>query len=123
MVFRAFLSIYAVLAALAGATLILAPEFALAGFGVTLSPMGLVIYQFWGAALMGLGLMAWAARATEAPGPRRAFALALFVANALSCVMALRGQGAGANALGWSNVALFGLLAAAFAALALRPQR
>jgi hypothetical protein len=112
--FRTILFVNAVVAVLAGIACILAPAQLLATYGVALNPMGLVIYQFWGAALMGLGLLTWFARRAENPDSRKAIALSLFITYAASCVIAVRGQFAGANRLGWSTVALFLLLALAY---------
>ena len=81
--------------------------------------MGLVVYQFWGATLIGLGLIIWLARATTDRSLQWKLSLALFATNGLSCAMAFRGQYAGANARGWSTVVLFGLLALAYGAFAL----
>jgi hypothetical protein len=85
--------------------------------------MGLVTYQFWGSTLIGLGLLAWFSRNIQESVLQRNFVLALFIANALSCVMAVRGQFAGANSFGWSMVALFFLLALGFGTFILRKPR
>jgi hypothetical protein len=118
MKFRTFLSVNAGVAVLAGIACILAPAQLLASYGVSLTLMGLVIYQFWGAALVGVGLLTCFARAEEKPGSQRAIALSLFITYALSCVMAVRGQFAGANSLGWSAVALFLVLSLGYGWLA-----
>ena len=116
--FATLLLANAVVAVLAGTACILAPTRLLAAYGVTLTPMGLVVYQFWGAALMGLGFLAWFARKAEEPGSQKAIALSLFITYGASCVIAVRGQFAGANSLGWSTVALFMLLALGYGWLA-----
>ena len=123
MKFKTLFTINSILAILFGVAGLLAPAQLLASYNVSLKPMGLVIYQFWGAALIGLGLFAWFARCVEKIVLQRKFAVALFVTNTLSCVMAVRGQYAGANSLGWSVVALFFLLAIAFGTLILRRPR
>ena len=114
MKFKTLLIINAVIAFLTGIACVLAPASLLSTYGVTLAPMGLVIYQFWGTTLMGLGLLTWFARNTKEAGVQKAFALSLFITYALSCIMAIRGQFAGANAFGWSTVALYFLLALGF---------
>ena len=114
MKFKVLLTVNSVLALVAGTACVLVPVQLLAHYEVTLSPMGLVVYQFWGATLLGLGMLIWIARAINDPVLQRRISLALFVTNALSCVMAVRGQYAGANARGWSMVVLFGLLAVAY---------
>lgn len=114
MKFKVLLTVNSVLALVTGIACVLVPVQLLAHYEVTLSPMGLVVYQFWGATLFGLGMLIWIARAINDRVLQRRISLALFVTNALSCVMAVRGQYAGANARGWSMVVLFGLLAVAY---------
>ncbi len=113
----------AVIAAIGGIGCLAMPEVLLASFGVELSAMGLIIYRFWGAALLGLGMMAWIARGTHSQQRRLGFASALAVANLLAAIIAVLGQYAGANAAGWSNVALFSLVAMAFAWTAIHELR
>jgi hypothetical protein len=113
------LTINSALAFVCGIACVLMPAQLLASYDVSLAPMGLVIYQFWGAALMGLGMLTWFARSVKESALQRKFALALFITNGLSCVMAVRGQFAGANTFGWSTVALFFLLTLGFGAFTL----
>jgi len=123
MKFKALLTVNSILAFASGAACVLIPAQLLAHYDVVLSPMGLVIYQFWGATLIGLGMIIWFARGIDGRVLQRRISLALFVTNVLSCVMALRGQYAGANARGWSMVVLFALLAVAYGAfILLKPQ-
>ena len=123
MKFKTLFTINSILAILFGVAGLLAPAQLLASYNVSLKPMGLVIYQFWGAALIGLGMLTWFARSVRESALQRKFALALFITNGLSCVMAVRGQFAGANTFGWSTVALFFLLALGFGAFMLiRPR-
>lgn len=120
---KTLLTVNSVLAFVTGIACVCVPARLLSGYGVSLSPMGLVIYQFWGAALIGLGMLTWFTRGTKDPAQQKALALSLFVTNALSAAMAVRGQFAGANAFGWSAVAIFCLLALAFGALLFRPTK
>jgi hypothetical protein len=123
MKFKALVTVNSILALVSGAACVLVPAQLLAHYEVSLSPMGIVIYQFWGATLVGLGLLIWFARTITDRLPQRKISLALFVTNALSCVTAFRGQYAGANARGWSMVILFGLFALAYGAFTLmKPQ-
>lgn len=82
--------------------------------------MGIVIYQFWGAGLVGLGFFAWATRKIRNGVTQNAILRALIVTNTLNCGIAIRGQYAGANALGWPNVVLFALFTLAFGFILLR---
>ena len=119
MKFKTLLTINSTLAFVTGIACVLMPAQLLASYNVSLAPMGLVIYQFWGTALIGLGLLTWFARSVRESALQRKFALALFMTNGLSCIMAVRGQFAGANTFGWSTVALFFLLALGFGAFML----
>lgn len=114
MSFRTLLAINALIAVLMGAACVLASAQLIGSYGIALTPMGLVVYQFWGATLIGLGLLTWLARFIETRGTQRALAASLFAYHGLSCVIAVRGQYAGANDMGWSTVGLFLLLALAF---------
>ncbi len=95
----------------------LIPTQLLANYDVTLSAMGIVIYQFWGASLLGIGLFSWFVRNSDELVLLRRFALVLFITNALNTIFAIRGQYAGANASGWSTVMIFLILALAFGIL------
>ncbi len=123
MPYRPLMTAFAVIAAIGGIACLAIPDVLLASFGVELSAMGLVIYRFWGAALLGLGMMAWIARGSQNQRRRLGFASALAIANLLAAIIAVLGQYAGANAAGWSNVALFSLVAMAFAWTAIHELR
>ena len=84
MTLKALLTVNSILAFVSGAACILVPVQLLAQYDVTLSPMGLVVYQFWGAALVGLGMLVWAARAIADRLLQKRISLALFVTHALS---------------------------------------
>lgn len=115
MKYRTLLSIYSAIAVVMGLGCVLIPDQLISNYGVELEPMGSVIYQFWGATLIGLGMLTWATRTIEHAGLQRAIAFSLLITNGLSVVIAVRGQDAGANALGWSTVTLFAFLTAGFA--------
>lgn len=117
MSYKTLMTGHAVIAVLSGTACVLIPTQLLTGYDVTLSPMGLVIYQFWGASLVGLGLLTWVGRRAEDVTVQKGIALALAFMHALNCVTAVRGQMAGANVQGWSMVGLFAALAIAFAYL------
>lgn len=114
MKFRTFLLINSVVAIPTGIACALLPAQLLANYGVLLSPMGLVIYQFWGVTIFGLGLITWFARKSTETGVQKGLALSLFVIYVLSCAVAIKGQFAGANSFGWTTVGLFFLLASSF---------
>ena len=114
MKFKTLLVIFSVVAFVAGLACVLAPARMLSNYGISLIPIGYVVYQFWGSTLMGLGMLAWFARNISEPSLQKKLALSFLITAALGTVMAVRGQYAGANGLGWSNVATFGLFTLGF---------
>jgi hypothetical protein len=116
MSFKTLLTALAVVTVPTGVTCMLFPGDLLAYYGITLTEMGNVIYQFWGSTLAGIGLLAWFIRDLDNAPLQRRIATALGSTTALGTLMAVRGQGAGANVSGWSTVVLFGLFTLAFAA-------
>jgi hypothetical protein len=114
MKFKTLLTINSIVAFISGIACVLIPAKLLASYNVSLAPMGLVVYQFWGASLIGLGMFSWFSRSIKESTLQRKFALTLFITNGLSCVMAVRGQFAGANNFVWSTVALYLLLTVGF---------
>ena len=108
--------VYAVISAIFGLTFVFAPEASLALYGATLSPGGILIVRLFGAALLELAVLSWFARNAGDSEARKAIILALFVGEAVGFVVALFGQLSGVvNALGWSTVAVYLLLALGFA--------
>lgn len=114
MKFKTLLTIFSVFAFVAGLICVLAPAQMLSSYGVSLIPMGYVVYQFWGSTLMGFGMLSWFARNIEDPALQKKFTLSFFITTTLGTVLAIRGQYMGANTFGWSTVALYFLLALGF---------
>lgn len=112
--YKNLMTAHAVIAIPMGLACAGAPAVLLANYGVSLPPMGLVIYQFWGVSLLGLGVLTWIIRASQEARIRERSSVALAGIHLMNCVLALRGQSAGANDFGWSTVALFLLLSLAF---------
>jgi hypothetical protein len=80
-----------------------------------LTPAGLVMANLLGAAFIGFGVVSLQARDAGDSVARRAIALGFVVGNVIAAVMTVLGINAGAaNALGWSTVAIYLLLAAGF---------
>jgi len=113
--YKNLMTVHSVIAILMGIACMLAPAALLANYGLTLSPMGLVIYQFWGAALFGLGILTWVFRTAKESRVKTGSSLAMAIIHGINCAVAVRGQTAGASDFGWSTVALFLILALAFA--------
>jgi hypothetical protein len=74
-----------------------------------------VVAQLFGAALITFAVLTWVARNAPDSEARRAILLALFIGDSVGCIIALIAQFGGAvNALGWSTVAIYLLLAIGF---------
>lgn len=114
MKFKTLTTINSFLAFICGVVFALVPAQILASYDVSLTPMGIVIYQFWGAALIGIGLLCWFVRDIPGLARQKKLAMALVITNLLSSGIAIRGQYAGASASGWSTVFLFLALAVGF---------
>jgi len=57
MKFKTILTIFSAVAFISGLACVLAPAQMLSSYGISLIPMGHVVYQFWGSTLMGLGIL------------------------------------------------------------------
>jgi hypothetical protein len=115
MTFKLVCNINAVLAFGFGIAFVFAGEQAAAMYGVTLSPGGLVVARLLGAAYLSYGVITLQARDVADSPARRAIALGLVVGNTFGGVIAILGVTSGAvNALGWSTVAIYLILAAGF---------
>ena len=108
-----FMAIHAFVAVVFGIGFVLAPASVLAPYGkVNMDAGAVFMSRLFGAALIQIGLLAWLARTVTDPAARRAVQLAYSGGLVVGFVVALSGQLAGvANALGWSTVAIYLLLA------------
>ena len=109
------MTINAIVAVVFGLAFVIAPGQAGALYGVTADAQFRYLAQLFGSALVGFGVLTWAARNAPATDARKAIVLALFVSEGLGFVLALLGQIAGVvNTMGWSTVAIYLLLALGF---------
>ena len=116
MKFSTLLTIAAVVAVVFGLAFVLVTGPLLSFYGITLDKAGTLVAQLFGAALIGFAVLNWFARGVTDREARQAIVLANLASDTVGFVMALIGQLAGvANALGWSTVALYLLLALGFA--------
>jgi hypothetical protein len=110
------LAIAAVIGAVFGVAFVVASGPLLSIYGITLDKAGTLVAQLFGALLIGLATLNWFARNVSDPEARQAVVLGNLVGDVIGFVVILLGQVAGiANALGWSNVAIYLLLALGFA--------
>jgi len=110
------LVIAAAIAAVFGVAFVVASGPLLAIYGITLDKAGTLVAQLFGALLISLAVLNWFARNVTDPAARRAVVLGNLSGDVVGFVVILLGQLAGIpNALGWSNVAIYLLLALGFA--------
>jgi len=86
-------------------------------YNVTLNEGGLFIGQLFGAALFGYGVLNWFGRHFSDEQAQQGLANANLAGDALGFIFALLGQlsgNTGVNALGWSTVLIYLLLALGF---------
>ena len=109
------LLVSALIAGVFGVAFVVASGPLLSVYGVTLDKAGTLVAQLFGASLIGVAVLNWLARNVTDPDARRAVVVANLTQDGVGFVVILIGQLAGIpNALGWSNVAIYLLLALAF---------
>lgn len=108
---RTLLLIAGVLALVFGLGFLLTPGPVLALYGVAADPTAVLMSRFFGAALVQLGLILYLIRDVPDLRTQRGVVLGSFLGSLAGLVVALTGQFWGlVNALGWSTVAIYGLL-------------
>jgi hypothetical protein len=112
---NAFLIVNAIIAVVFGLGFVLFPGQVTSLYGPEVSAPLEYVGQLFGAALLAFAALTWFARNAPDSEARRAILLALFVGDSVGFVVALIGQLGGVmNALGWSTVAIYLLLAIGF---------
>ncbi|MBN1317729.1 MAG: hypothetical protein JXA42_19755 [Anaerolineales bacterium] len=106
-----FLAVKAVISLVFGILFALVPAAAMSLYGAVLDPGGILMARFFGACLIGIGLICWLDRNAD-DNALQGITLALFIADTIGFIAALFGQLSGLmNALGWVNVIIWLLLA------------
>jgi hypothetical protein len=109
------LVVAAVIAGVFGVAFVVASGPLLSIYGVTLDKAGTLVAQLFGASLIGIAVLNWLARNVTDPDARQAVVFANVAQDVVGFVVILIGQLAGIpNALGWSNVAIYLVLALGF---------
>jgi hypothetical protein len=108
-------TINAIVAVVFGLVFVFAPAMTLSLYGITSSDPLNYVGQLFGASLLSFAVVSWLARNATASTARSAIVSALFIGDAIGFVVSLIAQMKGfANALGWSTVAIYLLLAIGF---------
>jgi hypothetical protein len=108
---RALLLIAGILALAFGLGFLLMPRPMLTLYGVPTDPSIVLMARFFGAALVQIGLVFYLIRDVGDPRTQRGVVIGSFLGSVAGLVVALTGQFWGlVNELGWSTVAIYGLL-------------
>lgn len=115
---RNLLIISTVVTLIYGIVLVLTPATMLSLHGVTQGPGEKLMGQFFGAALIAIGLLTWVARNVADSEAQQPIIVALLISNALGVIVSVMGTVSGVmNAVGWMPAAIYLLLALGFAYL------
>jgi len=110
------LVINTIVALVYGIILVLTPATMLSLYGITQGPGEKLTGQYFGAALIGIGLLTWFARNVADPGAQRAIVLSLLIYDIIGLIVSVLGTVSGAmSTFGWSAVVIYVLLALGFA--------
>ena len=106
----------AVISILFGAAFVIIPTEVYSLYGVQSGTELNFVGQLFGSALIAIGLISWQSRNADDSEARRAIVSSFFIADAVGFIVALIGQlNNVVNALGWTIVAIYLLLALGFA--------
>jgi hypothetical protein len=115
-----FLTFASVVAFIFALGFILIPAQLLSMYNVTLNEAGILISRLFGASLLGFGILNWSARSFGEEEATRAVLTMNLATDTVGFIFALIAQLGGVpgvNALGWSTVVIYLILAAGFAYL------
>ncbi len=108
-------TINAILSLVFGLGFLFAPEMVLSQYAVTVGVGGAWMTRFFGATVLGWGVLVWFMRDAGSSDAREAVLTGLFVAMLAGLIVAVMAQVEGvANVLGWSTVVLYAFFAAAY---------
>ena len=106
------LALHGIIPSSAGAVLTAATDAVLAALALQLIAGAMLAGQFFGATLIGIGLLVWFARNVADAGAQRAIVLAQLIATVIGVIVAVLGTLSGVmNALGWLAAGIYLVLA------------
>jgi hypothetical protein len=111
-----FLTIAAIIAIAFGLAFLVAPTRVLAQYGIAANTAVVIMSRFFGATLLNIGFVLFLSRCVTEPAVRRGIVRGSLIGAVMGLIVAIHGQRIGAvNALGWSSVAIYGLLTLGYA--------
>jgi len=109
------LVINTIVALVYGIILVLTPATMLSLHGLTPSPAAELLAQYFGVAMIGIGLLTGFARNVADSEAQRAIILAMLISHVIGIIVSVLGTVSGPmNVVGWSAVAIYVLLALGF---------
>jgi hypothetical protein len=112
---KVFLAIAAAIAILYGIAFVLVPDFVLVTYGMTIAPSTILSARYFGATLLGLGLVTWFVRETSDHVALRGLLLSLAISNTIGLLVSIWGTLNGTmNGVGWSAVLIYAVLLAGY---------
>lgn len=113
--FKTLCVINTIVAGAFGIAFVAAPVQTMAMYGPELTPGGAFLAQLMGAAFIGFALITWFAKGAEDSEARSAISLGICFGDTIGCILCIMAAaGDVVNALGWSSVAIYLLIAAGF---------
>ena len=112
------LVVNAIVALVYGISFVLVPATVLSLYGVAQGPAVELLGQYFGSALIAIGLLTWFARNVADSEAQRAIILALLISDVIGVIVSVLGTVSGVmSAVGWSAVGIYALLALGYAYL------
>ena len=112
---KTLMIINTIVAIVFGVTFVIVPAQVYSLYDITADEHLIYMGRLFGSALIGFAVLTWMARNATDSDARKAIVLALFISDCIGFAVALIGQlGNVVNALGWSTVAIYLLLALGF---------
>jgi uncharacterized membrane protein len=107
-----FISMHSIFLLFFGLGFLLIPAWMLSVYGTSTNSTGLLTARVFGIGNIQLSIIMWASRNDVGSKILKTYVFLLFLGNALAFILALQAQISGVfNVLGWTNVALYFLLA------------
>jgi len=115
---KSLLIISTVVTLVYGIFFVLTPATVLSLYGVTQGPSVELMGQYFGSALLAVGLLTWATRNVADSEVQRPIIVALLITDVIGVIVSVLGTVSGVmSAVGWSAVGIYLLLALGFAYL------
>ena len=112
---KTLMIINSVVAIVFGVLFVIVPAQAYSCYNITADEQLIYMGRLFGSALIGFAILTWIARNAADSDARKAILYALFAADCIGFVVSLIGQISNVvNALGWSTVVIYLLLALGF---------